>query len=491
MLSIVAIPVFNMPKRFQILGMGGRLSFYFILLGLTAWGTEYILFKRKIDKKSIVPFLIFIGWLTISEIIGLITYPYYDEVNFEYSLGLSKLITVIQNYNISFISIPFLESIWLGVRGFKSIFFDTFFTFGVSVWVIHLFRNSFNSGFELTRKFILFLAIALGIYAIPEILLFKFHLEIGHDILSITNPLLYDVKTYMGWYPPLIWDNQQLRSYCTEPSIFGFVAASIIPMLWSYLYQNISLLTCSFYSYFMMLLFMTKARTATAISIFDLCAAAVLLCQAKFRKLVFIIFLLSCSAFLLNIGFNYIPTTFLGSAFKSDNPESVEDYFDNNIKTITQKNARSNGSRLINMKAQTTVILDHPIFGTGTGLKDCYIRDYLSEDDLQNGEIHEITKDLTIKGPLGASYGNVNHYIYTATNSGLVGLFIYLFPFIYVLYKIVKLQLWRDTRILYTVIALIGNLIAQLAGEGVSLEYILLGLLYVGINYKDEGKNCE
>ena len=138
MLSIVAIPVFNMPKRFQILGMGGRLSFYFILLGLTAWGTEYILFKRKIDKKSIVPFLIFIGWLTISEIIGLITYPYYDEVNFEYSHGLSKLITVIQNYNISFISIPFLESIWLGVRGFKSIFFDTFFTFGVSVWVIHL-----------------------------------------------------------------------------------------------------------------------------------------------------------------------------------------------------------------------------------------------------------------------------------------------------------------------------------------------------------------
>lgn len=491
MLSIVAIPVFNMPKRFQILGIGGRLSFYFILLGLIVWGMECILFKKTLDKKSIISFIIFIGWLAISEVIGLITYPYYDEVNFAYSHGLSKLISIIQNYHISFISIPFLESIWLGIHGFKSIFFDAIFTFGVSIWVIHLFRDSFSRGFELIRKFILLLAVALGIYAIPEILLFKFHLAIGYDILSITNPLLYDVKTYMGWYPPLIWDNQQLRSYCTEPSIFGFVAASIIPMLWSYLYQNISLLTCSFYSYFMMLLFMTKARTATAIGIFDLCAAVALLCQAKFRKLVFNIILLSCTAFLLNIGLNYIPDTFLGSAFMSDSPESFEDYFDKNIKTITQKNARSNGSRFINMKAQTAVIFNRPIFGTGTGLKDCYIRDQLSEDDLQNIEIHGITQDLAKKGPLGASYGNVNHYIYMATNSGLVGLVIYLFPFIYVLYKIVKLKEWRDIRILFAVIALSGNLISQLAGEGVSLEYILLGLLYVGLSCKNEGKNGE
>ena len=124
---------------------------------------------------------------------------------------------------------------------------ELLYTFCVSIWIIHLFSGNFIEGFDKLRRYILILAIALGIYAIPEILLFKFHMELGRDILSITNPFLYDVGQYLDWYPPLIWSNDQLRSYATEPSIFGFLAASIIPFSWSYFKNRIRWEYCQYY----------------------------------------------------------------------------------------------------------------------------------------------------------------------------------------------------------------------------------------------------
>lgn len=71
------------------------------------------------------------------------------------------------------------------------------------------------------------------------------------------------------------------------------------------------------------------------------------------------------------------------------------------------------------------------------------------------------------------------HYIYVLVNTGFVGLGLYLFPFRYVLYKAIKLKLWHDFRVVTLIIALLGNLIAQMAGEGMILLYIILGLLYI------------
>lgn len=120
-------------------------------------------------------------------IFGLYQYPYYQEIDWHESARLSQVIGFIENYNFNNFTVSQVEAIWLAMRVIKNSFLNFIFTFGITVWIVHLFEDSFDYGFNTIRKFVLVLAIALGIYAIPEILLFKFKMPIGYDILSITN----------------------------------------------------------------------------------------------------------------------------------------------------------------------------------------------------------------------------------------------------------------------------------------------------------------
>ena len=160
------------------------------------------------------------------------------------------------------------------------------------------------------------------------------------------------------------------------------------------------------------------------------------------------------------------------------------------MKSIVLKDSRSNGSRLINIKAHLRVFIEHPVLGVGHDLQDGYVRDHLAQGDLHNEEIRNISNSFNEKGPLGpVSFGNVNHYVYILVNTGIVGLGLYLLPFVYVLYKAVKLKLWYDFRIIVLIIALLGNLMAQLAGEGMLLLYVILGLMYIVVENKSNVKD--
>ena len=233
---------------------------------------------------------------------------------------------------------------------------------------------------------------------------------------------------------------------------------------------------------------MTKSRTANAIALFDTIALLPVAVNKKWRKMAGILIALTFIGFSMNIGLNFIPkSTFISDTEKE---ETFEAYYNDNMKSIVEKNSRSNGTRLINMKAHLRVFLEHPVFGVGHDLKDGYVRDRLVQEDLHNEEIRNITKSFNEKGSLGpVSYGNVNHYIYVLVNTGLVGLGLYLFPFGYVLYKTIKLKLWHDFRVVTLIIALLGNLIAQMAGEGMILLYIILGLLYIAVEQKSKSKD--
>lgn len=487
-LAIITEPIYAWPQRFQIPFLGAKLSNYFIVLGLVVFFVDIFLSKIKISNKIKRYIIILLLWTIISEIHGLIVYPFYDEINPESSAKLSLLLRFLHNWKMENLPVTGIESCWLWARGFNNSIKELIYSFIVSAWVISLFKTSFANGFITIRKFVILLAFCLGIYAIPEILLFKFHLQVGYDILSVTNPFLYDVGKYLDWYPPLVWQNEQLRSYCTEPSLFGFLAASILPFAWSYFMVEMRLSTCVLYSYFVMLLFMTKSRTANAVALFDTIALLPVAVNKKWRKMAGILIALTFIGFSMNIGLNFIPkSTFVPETEKE---ETFVAYYNDNMKSIVEKNSRSNGSRLINMKAHLRVFLEHPVFGVGHDLKDGYVRDRLVHEDLHNEEIRNITKSFNEKGPLGpASYGNVNHYIYVLVNTGLVGLGLYLFPFGYVLYKAIKLKLWHDFRVVTLIIALLGNLIAQMAGEGMILLYIILGLLYIAVEQKSEIKD--
>ena len=60
------------------------------------------------------------------------------------------------------------------------------------------------------------LTVLLSIYAIPEILFFKFNIQLGYDILCKLTPYLYDPVAYLNWYPPIVYPNHGLKSYCIE-----------------------------------------------------------------------------------------------------------------------------------------------------------------------------------------------------------------------------------------------------------------------------------
>lgn len=478
-LTILALPVFSLTKRLQIFHFSDKLSWYFALLGLIAFSIEWSFSRFEIDRRIKIFLMIFFSWQIFTLIIGLYQYPYYQEIDWHESARLSHVIGFIENYNFNNIAVSQVEAIWLAMRVIKNSFLNFIFTFGITVWIVHLFENSFNHGFNIIRKFVLVLAIVLGIYAIPEILLFKFKMPIGYEILSITNGFLYDIKSYLDWYPPLVWDNEQVRSYCTEPSIFGFLAATIIPMLWSYLKKSMKFAV--FYVYYIMLVFMTKARTSNAITIFNLFFLLLGILQTKTRKLAIILLILSGIGFACNLGMNYIQVLFFQNNTASYE-ENAYSYYVNNIKSIVEKDSRSNGSRLINIIGHTNVIKEHWIIGVGEGLQACYVRDNLPNGALNNKEIESITKTLNEKGPLSTvSYGNVNHYIYLMTNEGIIGVIIYLLPFSFLLWKVFKLKLWKDCRYVILSVAIMGNLASEMVGQPVMLLYIILGLLYVGI----------
>lgn len=487
-IAILTEPIYAMPQRFQIPFLGAKLSNYFIVFGLIAFIIDVSLSKKKVANKLKWYVIGLFFWTIITEIHGLLVYPFYNEINPESSTKLSLLLKSFHKWNIGNSAVTAIESSWLWARGFNNSIKELMYSFIVSIWVFSLFKTSFSKGFITIRKFVILLAFCLGIYAIPEVLLFKFHLQIGYDILSVTNPFLYDVGKYLDWYPPLIWQNNQLRSYCTEPSLFGFLAASILPFAWSYFMAEIRLSKCVLYSYFVMLLFMTKSRTANAIALFDTIFLLPLALNKNLRKMAGILIVLTFIGFGMNIVLNFIPKyTFVSETEKE---ETFEAYYYDNMKSIIEKNSRSNGSRLINMKAHLQVFIEHPIFGVGHDLKDGYVRNHLTQEDLNNEEIRNITNSFNEKGPLGpASYGNVNHYIYVLINTGVVGLFLYLLPFGYVLYKVFKLGLWHDFRIVTLIIALMGNLVAQMAGEGMMLLYVILGLLYIAVEQKSEIKD--
>ena len=86
----------------------------------------------------------------------------------------------------------------------------------------------------------------------------------GLVILITINRNLYTPEFAHGWWPPLLWKGQ-VRSFAPEPSFFGIYAAFIIPFLWYRIFYENRKLEFVLLIYFVFMVFMTKARTATVI----------------------------------------------------------------------------------------------------------------------------------------------------------------------------------------------------------------------------------
>jgi hypothetical protein len=160
-----------------------------------------------------------------------------------------------------FINQEFAIKFWLLFKFIKDIIKENFFFLGVSLWIFHLYKNSWHQAFNDIKKAVLLLTILLSVYSFVEIFYLKGNV-LAKDILITINPFFYDVQSSHGWWPPLLW-NGQLRSLFPEPSFFGIVAAMILPFLFSDLLSVTSFDNIFIFYFYCFMLFLTRARTAT------------------------------------------------------------------------------------------------------------------------------------------------------------------------------------------------------------------------------------
>lgn len=465
-LTIILLPFVTLPKRMMINTIGSEATNYTVLALFIVFAIEAFKYRPTIKSIFVKFFVVFTFVRIITLVIGLINYPYYDLITLEQIDKLQVIVSKVPVLGDGKNILPY----WLFIRETKNIIMDNFTLFGLPIIIWHLFHTDWQTGFKYMRKAVLILVVIFGTYSFIEILWLKLHLGIAKEILCLINPLLYDPKSSHGWWPPLLWKGQ-LRSVCPEPSFFGIYACFCIPFLWSYLLEEGKAKYIVLYTYFMLMLFLTKARTGLGIFIgeYVLLLWNTLLCRTKKSILVLgIVSLSSVVAFSLTL-----------IDWKSGNEVVTADkYISENITSVAKENARSNGARFINMRATFEVAKDHVIFGVGNNLKNAYIPEYLSKEDYKNGEVALWTRCMREKGVLKSGYPNLNQYINTFVDSGIVGLILFILPIIYIFTGFKKKIQQRkfDIAVLCVSIIVIGQLIAMIANRYHITYPLILGL---------------
>lgn len=478
LLTIVLLPFVTLPKRMIINTVGGNATNYTILALCIVFAVEVFKFRPKIKSVFVKFFIIFTLARIITLAIGLINYPYYDLITIDQIDKLQVLVNKIPALGDGKNLLPY----WLFIREAKNIFMDNFTLLGLPVIIWHLFHTDWQVGFKYMRKAVLILVVIFGTYSFIEILWLKLHLGIAKDILRFVNPLLYDPKSAHGWWPPLLW-NGQLRSECPEPSFFGIYASFCIPFLWSYIVDERKTKDIVLYTYFMLMLFLTKARTGLGIFIgeYVLLVLSTLFCRSK--KIFLILGIVSLSSI---IAFSMTLVD-----WKSGNEAiSAETYISENVTSVTQANARSNEARFINIRATFDVAKRHFFWGVGNNLKNAYIPEYLSEEDYKDYEVAIWTRFMYEKGILKSGFPNLNHYVEIFAEAGILGLLLFLLPIVYVFLKFVKYKLYKNILSCVCLIIFAGQLAAMCSNKYYVTYPLALGLCLCVVENSD-GKNTK
>lgn len=479
---IVTLPLTTIPKVFQIPGLGPSFSDYFFIIGFCLIIYEFVKYGFTIDKKIKKFFIIYFLWQIICLIHGLYTYQFNELLTLDQISKLEVILSKLNLYGIYIDKILIIKC-WLFIRFSKDILFLNSSVFLIVFYIYHLYKDNFNKGFIDIRNAILCLILIMGTYSFVELLWLKLSLNFAVEILVNINPFLYDPVSNHGWWPPILWGNQ-LRSICQEPSFFGIVSILSIPILWSYVFEDkrrkwIYLLIF----YFSFMIFATNARTAIVVTggeLFLLVLSCFIIKNKVYIKKTIAIVLITILAFSANL-IDY------KSVFNVSNENeayltSIEDYMESNVSSLADKDARSNRARLSNLIANINTIIEYPIFGVGTGLKDAYLDKNLPDFAYDDYEVMERWRKFMIEqGVLKSGYPALNKYADVAVQNGVVGLLIYLSVVIYLLYNIFKYKnlLMKDFRIICLTISMIGLLMAQISSVYlINCNGIVWGLLY-------------
>lgn len=473
-LTIILMPFVVLPQRMMINTIGGEATNYTVLMLFIVFTYEYINYKPKIKKIFIVFLVVFNLIRILSLVIGLVIFPYYDLITLE---QISKLQLIVDKF-------PALGSgkellpYWLFLRESKNIIFDNLTLFGLPIIMWHLFHNNWQGCFLYLRKAVLILVGIFSIYSVVEILWLKLHLNIAENILMLVNPLFYDPKSSHGWWPPLLWAGQ-LRSVCPEPSYFSIYACFCIPFLWSYLLDEKKMKYAALYTYFILMLFLTKARTALGIYIGEYVLLSFSIVLNRLRKPFVVLLLVSLSTIA-----SFSLTLINWESGKED--VTAETYLSHNVASVAETGARSNSARFGNVKAMLNMGAAHMWTGVGKGFVSAYMPDYMDSESAKNAEIKLWTHYMKEKGILKSGFPTLNQYAGFFAEAGLVCLLLFLIPIIYIIYKYIKIKLYKDFLRSIALIVFAGQLAAMFSNKYYITYPLALGLCLCMIENKKE-----
>lgn len=466
--SIIFLPFMGVPH----LPFGASLVSYPLFLGIMV-GLVNMYKARQwyiIPKKYCSFITLFFCWNIICIVIGVLVYPFYNTINMGQSDKLTFLLQALAARGIMIDETLALKG-WLIIRIVKDSFLTILFSFGGSLWIYSLYHRDWKQGFKDIRKGIFILTACLCVYSLVEIASLMGN-GTATDILITINPLYMDIQGAHGWWPPLLWD-KQLRSLFLEPSYFGIAATVILPFLWSYLIElkKISMYYILYILYVVML-FMTRARTATGLFFGEigLVIIYVLTLGKAYRKQAAAILICSGMAFLLSL-------FIVPGNNETSMVEKSTLYIEDSVTSVAG-NQRSNIVRMSNVLATTKVGMENPVFGVGYGLKDAYVEQNLSADAKQNYEVKLWIRFIHEKGVLKSGFPTLNKLSDVFATSGVIGLILYIVPFLYVIVLGIRKKVWQQGyKVICLYIALAGSMVAFFSNDAFWSIYVVLGLL--------------
>lgn len=469
---VLCLPFSSIPRTITISLIGSNLVYYPLLLGLICFAYEC--WKEKqidIPCKYVMFCCICICWQCACTIVGILTYEYYYLIDIEQIPKLEVLTGILASHNIFIPEVAAIKS-WLLLRFIKDVLKNNILIFGCIFWIYHLYYCDWKKGFTNLRKAFLLLVGMLSCYSVIEIAYLQGN-GVALNVLSYINPFLYDVASDHGWWPRLLWAGQ-LRSMFAEPSFFGMVAAAIVPFLFSYILEKIQLKYLILYAFFVFMIFLTKARTATLL----FCGELILLISCligPFKAHCFkIMVIVLCSAIAFIGSLLFIPVE---NTSHSQETLKVSKYIEENVLSV-QTGQRSNTARYANTIATFQVGIDHPVFGVGEGLTSAYVGSNIPQWGNQNQEIKLWVRYLHKDGPLKAGFPILNQFAGILAKFGIVGFLLYIVPLVYLAVNFIRKKKYKEGMFANSIfIAFLGSTATLLGNEPFFSLYIVMGLL--------------
>lgn len=481
----------SVPKPIQMnfIGgpVGGKLEFYPLMAAfIYSFYCQYRYRNVFVDFKVFCKYAaIFVGMMMLATIVGLIDYPYYDLIlngPADQIEKLPKVMSFLQAHGI-FVEQKHLMLVWLIVREIKGVLLEVFWCLGGAYLVYAWYKDEWSQALRLAVRAVTCSCCVLLVYAIVEVLYLVGN-ETAKEILSFINPYIHPIVTSHGWWPPLLWKGQ-LRLVFPEPSHVGNYIAFGLPLIWyGYIQADTNRRAALPLTMVMaFLVFMTKARTAYAMLAGMLLLLVCLIFWGRqYELLKKFAVLIVC----VTIGFvgyvSFVKTTSLSRANQAQSV--VQRTLEDNLVSLASNNKRSNGARYGLLKAHFRTGLQHPLLGVGKGLTGVYVADNFTPEEAANGEIPSWIRYQEERGPMAAGYSMpdaMNEFVSRFSSTGILGLGTFLFPFAYVLLRLLKKWVIRkDLTAMMMMLALISSMMAGCNGS-LNLMYavwLLLGLSY-------------